>query len=334
MTANKNFKAEVRARAARTGESYTAARRHLVRTSGDGDGDAPRRLRIAVAQTAVPDDPRDGDAIRAAGRGVRDLMRAARDAGARLVHFGEGTLCSPSTLLLSSDGPEQVGPSDWDRFRWDVLHGELTAIADHARSLGLWAVVGAPHRLNAPHRPHNSVYVISDRGEVATRYDERMLSNTKLSFLYSPGSSPVTFAVDGIRFGCSMGMEVHFPELFLEHERLDVDCVLFSTIGRREAPEAMETFATEASAHAGSNSYSLSFATAAHDAEFAPSGIVGPDARWVARCPHDHTPAIAVADLEPDAPNLARPWRRKVRDGIYDAHRITSDPRSASRTSF
>jgi hypothetical protein len=40
----------------------------------------------------------------------------------------------------------------------------------------------------------------------------------------------VTFDIDGLRFGLLLGMEVHFPELFIEYERLDVDCVLFSTV--------------------------------------------------------------------------------------------------------
>ena len=82
-----------------------------------------------------------------------------------------------------------------------------------------------------PHRPHNSLYVVSDRGELVTRYDERLLSNTKISFMYSPGKIPVTFEVDGVRFGCALGMEAHYPEIFIEYERLDVDCVLFSTTG-------------------------------------------------------------------------------------------------------
>lgn len=64
--------------------------------------------------------------------------------------------------------------------------------------------------------------MISDRGAVATRYDERMLSHTKVSYLYAPGSVPVTFEADGVRFGCALGMEVHFPEIFGEYERLDV----------------------------------------------------------------------------------------------------------------
>ena len=56
------------------------------------------------------------------------------------------------------------------------------------------------------------MYVISDQGELVTRYDERLLSSTKLSFMYTPGSGPVTFEAGGLRFGGTMGIEVHFPE--------------------------------------------------------------------------------------------------------------------------
>lgn len=112
---------------------------------------------------------------------------------------------------MSSIGPDEVGPSEWNRFEWDVFREELDRTREQARELGVRAVFGAVHRLSPPHRPHNSLYVVSDRGELVTRYDERLLSNTKISFMYAPGAIPVTFEVDGIRFGCALGMETHFP---------------------------------------------------------------------------------------------------------------------------
>ena len=229
MTANKNFKRRVRARAAKTGQSYTAALRHF-RPTPTGD-EMPKRMRLAVAQTTLCEDPRDRDELRASGREIRRLMSEAQKSGARLIHFPEGATCSPNKRVMSVDGPETVGASDWDRFEWDVLKQELKATATLARELKLWTVVGSVHRLSAPNRPHNSMYVISDQGSVVTRYDERLLSNTKISYMYTPGSAPVTFEVDGFHFGCSLGMEAHFPEIFSEYERLDVDCVLFSSTG-------------------------------------------------------------------------------------------------------
>lgn len=184
------------------------------------------------------------------------------------------------------------------------------------------------------------MYVISDAGQLVTRYDERLLSNTKLSLMYTPGSGPVTFEASGLRFGCALGMEVHFPEVFTEYERLDVDAVLFSTVGPSSGqPFGAAAFAAEAQAHAATNSLWVSFAMSAQHSVGAPAGTVAPDGRWVARCPGDGQPALAITDIDnrPESIDIAvtkaRPWRRMARAGIYDAHLVTDD-RSDERGAF
>jgi predicted amidohydrolase len=290
-----------------------------------------KRLRLAVAQTVLHGDPRHSAGLRDSGSDIRRLMREAHEKGAALAHFPEGATCSPHKRVMSVEGPDKVGPADWDRFEWNVLRQELAAIAELARELRLWTVLGSVHHLTPPHRPHNSSYVISDRGEVVTRYDERMLSNTKITHMYTPGSTPVTFDVDGLRFGLLLGMEAHFPELFIEYERLDVDCVLFSTAGSGSD----SVFATEAQAHAATNSYWVSYAGPAQDAVFgSPSGVISPAGQWIARCPEDGTPSMAVVDLEGDPANPARLWRRTARSGVYDPHFIQDDRRSDDRRAF
>ena len=185
---------------------------------------------------------------------------------------------------MSIDGPDKVGPADWNRFEWAVLDQELSAIAELARQLRLWTVLGSVHRLTAPHRPHNSLYVISDHGQVSTRYDERLLSNTKISYLYSPGVAPVTFEVDGVRFGCALGIEIHYPEIFTEYERLDVDCVLFSSTGpgRRRTTERSSLPRRRGTRRRTASG--VSFALPVVHSEQMPSGVVGPDGQWLARC--------------------------------------------------
>jgi predicted amidohydrolase len=297
-----------------------------------------KRLRLAVAQTLVREDPRSRAELHECGRDVRRLMREAQVAGARIVHFPEGATCSPNKRVMSCDGPDRVGPSDWSRFEWDVLHQELTEIAELARELKLWTVLGSVHRLTEPHRPHNSLYVISDQGRLATRYDERMLSNTKVSYMYAPGSAPRTFEVDGVRFGCLLGIEVHFPELFSEYERLDVDCVLFSsTCGPSD--DSGGIFAVEAQGHASTNNYWVSFAVPAQYGSTAPSGLIDPQGKWLARCAQGGEPSVVVADLDDSSENVevavfrARPWRRAARAGVYAAH-VVRDPRSDDHGTF
>ncbi len=337
MTANRNLKRRVRARAAKTGESYTTALQHVRPALAANPRPGAKRLRLAVAQPIVREDPRSVAELRASGHGLRLLMREAREAGARLIHFPEGATCSPHKRILSVDGPDTVGPADWDRFEWDALRQELAATAELARTLNLWTVLGSVHPLTPPHRPHNSLYVISDRGEVVTRYDERMLSQTKISYMYAPGSAPLAFDVEGVRFGCLLGMEVHFPELFSEYERLSVDCVLFSTTGGAARDEPI--FATEARGHAAANSYWVSFSVPARHAAIAPSGLIGPAGQWLARGPQDGTPAVVVADLDDTVEDVeiavfrARPWRRTARAGRYTPH-VVDDPRSTNRRLF
>jgi predicted amidohydrolase len=291
-----------------------------------------KSVRLAVAQLPVHEDPRDADALRESGQQVRALMREANAGGARIVHFPEGAICSPSKRVMSVDGPDAVGPSDWNRYQWPVLRAELAAIAGLARELRLWTVIASAHRLTEPNRPHNSLYVISDRGEVVTRYDERLLSNTKVSYMYSPGVSPVTVDVDGARFGCLLGMEIHYPELFAEYERLDVDCVLLSTTGVSPGNAAVE-----ARGHAAANSYWVSFSVPAQHSSIAPSGIIAPNGDWLGQCPADGSPSVAVADIDDgseaaaESVTYARPWRRKARAGLYAGHQVT-DPRSEDRT--
>lgn len=331
MTAKRNHKRRVRARAAKTGESYTAALRHF-RTAPQGES-MPQNtptMRLSVAQLTVHPDPGDTAALRDTGERIRRLMRDAHAAGARLLHLPEGALTCPGKTVMSSTGPDNIGPADWDRADWATLAEQLAAITVLAGELRLWTVLGSIHPLTPPRRPHLSLYVISDRGAIVTRYDERMLSNTKVSHMYTPGSAPVTFTVDHVRFGCALGMEATYPEVFLEYERLDVDCVLFSTHGPG-TPANNGPFALQSQALAAANSYWVSYAGTAQDAPNAPSGVVDPNGDWLTRCPPEPVSTIATAELDLAADNHARPWRRIARSGLYAQHQAADDPRSLDR---
>lgn len=281
----------------------------------------PDRVRIATAQCQVTTD------ARANGVAIRDLMRQAATAGARLVHFPEGAASGyPSDRLR----PAMIG---W-AVDWTALREELEATAALAWQLGLWVVLGANHPLTPPHRPHNSLYVIADTGEVVGRYDKRWLSFTEISDWYAPGFEPLVFVVDGFRFGCALCIEIQFPEVFLEYGALGIDGLLFSSFSR----EPM--FAIQAQGHAACNNFWISFSVPAQYSEAAPSGVIGPHGRWISRCPADGAQALVVVDLDRTAADMdvplhrARGWRAKARAGdLYAAARV-SDPRSADRRAF
>lgn len=278
-------------------------------------------VRIAIAQSLVTADPR------ANGRAIREMMREAAAAGARLIQFPEGAASGyPS-------GDLRPAMRDW-AVDWAALREELEATAALARDLDLWVVVGANHPLTPPHRPHNSLYVISDRGEVAARYDKRWLSFTEISDWYTPGVAPLVFEVDGLRFGCALCIEIQFQEVFLEYGALGADVLLLSSFSRDPM------FAIQAQGHAACNNYWIGFSVPAQCSDAAPSGLVGPDGRWITQASMNGRPDLVIADLDRNAPELdvarrrARPWRAKARAGeLYEAARV-DDPRSGRRIRF
>ncbi|WP_235502712.1 MULTISPECIES: carbon-nitrogen hydrolase family protein [unclassified Kitasatospora] len=295
-----------------------------------------RTLRLAVAQSTVPEDPTDRGALRAAGQEIRALMVEAAGAGARLVQFPEGAITYPSKHVMAAGPTGEMVPADWSRAAWEVLREEAELATALAGKLGLWTVFGSLHPLTPPSRPHNSLYVVSDHGHLVARYDKRFLSHTEVSLLYSPGRHPLVVEVDGIRLGFALCIEANFPEVFAEYERLDVDCVLLSVMVD-DAPRARV-----AQAYGTLHNYWLGYSVPAQFSTTAPSGIVAPGGRWLACCPADGRPALAVADIDLDsqdrdiemAVRYARPWRRSARAGLYDERIPVGDPRSDTRTAF
>ncbi|GAA2645736.1 carbon-nitrogen hydrolase family protein [Paractinoplanes durhamensis] len=271
-------------------------------------------LRIATTQPAGSTDPRHN------GRTARELMRQAATAGVRLIHLPEG--------FLSGYAKEQV--ADWADVDWTTVRGELAATADLATELGMWVVIGSAHPLTPPHRPHNSLYVISDRGEIVTRYDKRFCSNTEITRFYSPGFEPIVFEVDGYKFGCLICIEVNFPQLFAEYDRLGVDCVLLS------AWPVDKIFYRKAQALAAIHNYWLSLSVPHQSAGLMPSTIFGPDGSEPATITAGNE--LAIVTLDRTAPefhipiDLARPWRAEANRGDIYRTRQVDDPRSTDRT--
>lgn len=273
-------------------------------------------MRVATAQLPISAD------VRTNGSRIRALMREAAAEGARLVQFPEGALSGYATHQVH----------DWAGVDWSVVRDEVGAVARLAAELRVWVVLGSAHPLTPPHRPHNSLYVVSDTGRVVARYDKRMCSATETNRFYSPGTAPVVFDVDGFRFGCLICIEVNFPGLFLEYDRLGVDCVLLSAY-----PLATdELFRTKSLAHAAIHNVWLGLSTPTESARHTPCSFIAPDGRAVSTVADPE--GIAFGDLCRDDPALevalhrARPWRAAAANGAFHRDHIVNDVRSSDRT--
>ncbi len=265
-------------------------------------------MRVAVAQSRIVAN------VRQNGRHIRSLMEQAAASGARLVQFPEGAL----------SGYVKAQVKAWDAVDWPAVDAELAATAELASRLGIWAIVGCNQCVAPPLRPHNSLLVISDQGRMAARYGKRFCSHTEVTSWYTPGVDPVTFEVDNIRFGCALCIEVCFPELFAEYERLGVHCVLLSSYSEDPAHGLM------ARAHAATNGFWVGLSTPAQCSHGLPGALVGPDGSLAAACAAGR-PGLAVGTLDLGAPQfavalrLARPWRARARSGeIYAAKQPAS----------
>lgn len=251
-------------------------------------------IRIAVVQSRVERD------IAMNGAHIRGLLDSAAAQGATLALFAEGAL----------SGYAKAQIRDWAEVDWALLEQELAATSAHAARLGVTALVGAAHPV-AGRRPLNSLHALPS----GIRYDKRYLSHTEITGWYTPGAAPVTLTQTGFSFGLTICIEANFPELFAAYEALDVDCVLHSTYRLGPVGDVM------LQGHAAANCLWLAVATPANAGE-PPSGIIGPDGRWLVRCGAGVD--LAVADLDRNDPrfdialNKARPWRRTAREGrIY-----------------
>jgi predicted amidohydrolase len=273
-------------------------------------------LTMATAQSHVSAD------VRANGREVRRLLREARSGGASLAHFPVGALSGYTKSQIK----------DWDEVDWGALGDALRQTAALAGELGLWVVFGCAHRLTPPHRPHNSLYVISDGGELVTRYDKRFLSHTELTRFYTPGKDPCEFEVGGWRFGCALCIEIQFDEVFRAYADRGVDCVLFSS----NSDDPM--FGIQAQGYAASHGLWVSVSVPAQCSHTLGSRLIAPSGAVLGTVPV--TSGLLIETLDAGDPrwdvalNRAKPWRTLAREGAIYRQRYADDPRSADRTRF
>ena len=275
---------------------------------------AEKPLRLCIAQVPVTGD------ITTNANEVRAAMRAAKAGGARLVQFPEG--------MLSGYAKNPI--MDWDEVDWQALAAALRDIMRLSRELRLWVALGSAHRLTPPHWPHNSLYIISDEGELINRYDKRIISHTEVTKFYTAGSEPVVFEIDGYRFGCAICIEINFPELFIEYGRLGIDCLLFSSY------PVDAIFDVKARAHAAIHNYWIAQAVPTETAAFISSGLIGPDGSVLNQI--ETTKGLVFGELDRNDPrfdialNKAKPWRASVAaDPRYQTRQL-NDPRSINRT--
>lgn len=256
-----------------------------------------RSLNVAVSQMEISVDCRKNS------RAIQKVMSDAAADGCDLVQFPEGAL----------SGYAKTQIANWDGIDWIAIEDELDAIKKTAAQLNLWVVVGSAHRLEAPKRPKNSLYVISNEGAIVARYDKRILSYTEQKDWYSPGEAPVVFEVNGLKVGLALCIEVQFSEVFSRYRDQGVDIILLSSYSNDPM------FEVTARAHASLNNTWIGFCIPTNEAGALRSHLIGPDGSLQVSVDAKQRNLVGgliePESIEWDIPlRKAKPWRQSIRD--------------------
>ncbi len=289
-------------------------------------------LRVAGCQFPVEAD------IEANRQQIVALLQQAADQGARVAHF-------PETALSGYGGSELQSLDDLD---WERLRDATASIIQTADELNLWVVLGSTHRLSAGHKPHNSLYIFNDRGQVVERYDKRFCTGVCLPEptmdhgYYTPGNHATIFEIDGYKCGALICYDYRFPELYRELKRQGVELVFHSFHNARKDYRTFhyqniwkDIVPATLMCHAACNHLWISATNSTAKYSLWGAFFVRPDGRVTGKLPVHQTGAL-ISDVDGnleffDAP---LPWRDRAIAGILHSGELVSDPRSEDRKCF
>jgi len=303
------------------------------------------KLSVATCQFPV-----DADIRRNLDFVLRQIC-VARERGADVAHF-------PEAALSGYAGPDVASTAQLD---WDLLLDSTEQVLDLAGRLGIWVLLGSTHRLTPPHKPHNSLYIINDRGELVDRYDKRFCAgdghpNPQTGDLanYSPGDHLSVFSIKGLRCGALICHDYRYPELYRAYKRRDVQLMFHSYHAGHISGERMRamqayvgakhhrpsggttipgiTMPATMQAAAAANHLWISCPNSSARESCWPSFFVRPDGVMTGRL-RLHTAGVLLSTLDTEEPlyDSTASWRERAMDGIFHSGTLIRDERSDDR---
>jgi predicted amidohydrolase len=305
-------------------------------------------LRVATCQFPVTSD------IQSNLTHVKRQLRAARERGADVAHYPEGALSG----YAGTDFASFAG------FDWDELRYATGEVLQTARAAGIWVVIGSAHRLSRGHKPHNSLYVIDDSGQIIDRYDKRFCSGSPDESSgdlehYSPGGHATLWTINGVRCGALICYDYRFPELYREYAQLEAQLVFHSFHAASASPQRITAIAeamgpefaalnkaatytypgitmpASMTAAAAANHVWISCPNSSKPESCWPAFMVRADGVTVGRLRRNTAGILLTSvDTEQDLYDSTASWRGRAMSGELHSGTLTSDPRSADRTCF
>lgn len=302
------------------------------------------KLNVATSQISVRED------IETNTTHVLRQMREAKASGAHVVHFCEGALSG-------------YAGTDFDSFQgfdWKLLKSCTREVMDLAAELKLWVVLGSSHQLSGRRKPHNSAYIISDRGRIIDRYDKRFCAGDRSGKSgdlahYTPGKHACTFIIRGIRCAALICYDYRYPELYREYKKQGVQLVFHSFHAGNIPPARLKSMQTQVGSQyhrlSGGTTYPEITMPATMQAAAAsshvwiscsnssaryscwPAFFVRADGVVTGRL-RRHAPGILVSSINTrqELYDSTRAWRSRAMRGVLHSGRTVRDSRSMNRT--
>ncbi len=290
-----------------------------------------KSLRVATCQFPVGPNPVSnmGD--------ILECMEEASRNKCDLAHFSECALTGYAGVDI-----EHVSQLDWEKIR-----NCTTIIMEAARTMKLWVLLGSTHFIDDEVPPHNSTYVIDNKGKLVDRYDKRFCTGcdgkkARLDLAhYSPGDHWTTFKVKGITCGLAICFDYRFPEVGRAYKALGTKIMFYSFHNARKTvvddpkyniwkdivPATMQCRAAE-------NHFWISANNSMAKPSMWGSFAVQPDGAITGKLPVKDKPAILITDmkLDPAYFDAAAGWREKAMCGALNSGTLVKHARSAERT--
>ena len=258
---------------------------------------------------------------------MSELMREAHEWDADIIHFSECAL----------SGYASVDFENLESFDWEWLREESEKIISLAAELGLWVVLGSTHRLTAPNKPHNSLYLISPEGKIACRYDKRFCTESDLQH-YTPGNRFEYFTINGVKCSLLICFDLRFPEIYRQLYKEDVNCIFQSFYNARQKGTSIhkQIMRQTMQCRAATNYFWVSMANSCGIYSPYPSCFIQPDGRIIGQVKQNARGLIInTVDLKKEFYDPMAKFRETAIGGnLTNGPQTLDDPRSKDMTSL
>jgi deaminated glutathione amidase len=290
------------------------------------------KIKVATSQFPISKD------VKLNTRTIINQMQEARSKGADVIHFAECALSGyPGSEFESFKG-----------YDWDLLKGCTLKVMEAARKLHMYVILGSSHPLSRGHKPHNTLYIINDRGRIVGRYDKRFCTTGDLIH-YSPGDHFNTFTIKGVRCGALICHDYRYPELYREYKKRKVDLMFHSSHNGAKSRQSLKKTAKKYGVYdiwnvivpptirvnaANNHMWISATNTSARESSWA-SFLVRPDGVVVNSLKRNRTGVVVTqVDTKKKLYDATRGGRDRALRGILNSGTLVKDLRSRNQTNL